>query len=125
MKLFDTSVWIEFFKGSPSGEQVKLILQKEQVYTSTITLAEISRWAHDNSGDIHQIVRHIKKNSVLIPLEEPILIECGKQYTSLRKIKPKMGMIDMLIYFSALFHGLDVLTTDSDFKGLPSVEMLQ
>lgn len=124
MKLLDTSAWIEFFKGSAAGAKVMSILEKEQVYTGAITFAEIARWAQDADVSVSRVVEHIKKNSVVIQLEEPILVESGRQYAKLRKIKAKMGMIDVIIYFSALVHGLDVLTTDPDFKGLPSVEVL-
>lgn len=124
MKLLDTSAWVEFFKGSPLGREVKGIIAGEQVYTSAITLAEITRWVFDNNGDVRFALQQIHENSIIIPVEEPILVESGLRYTALRNRNKKMGLIDVIIYITALLHGLELLTTDHDFKGLPFVILL-
>lgn len=125
MKLLDTSAWIEFFKGSVLGEKVKRILKEEQAYTSAITLAEVSRWVQENRGDVGFAIGQIRENSIIIPLEEPILIESGVRYVELRATKKKISMIDVIIYVTAIRHGLELITKDPDFKGLPAVKMLE
>lgn len=124
MKLLDTSAWVEYFKGSEKGKKVLKIAAEEEMYTSAITFAEIARWVVDNGGDVYFVLSQIKKNSVIIQLEEPILVESGKIYRSLRKIKKSIGLIDVIIYVSALLHGLELVTGDYDFQGLPAVVMI-
>ncbi|MBI2147777.1 PIN domain-containing protein [Candidatus Woesearchaeota archaeon] len=123
MKLLDTSAWVEYFKGSTMGEAVKRELSKEAA-TSAITLAEISSWFTKNKGDVSVAIEHIKRNSIIIGLEEDILVESGKLYINLRSSRTKIGLIDAMIYMTAQIHGLSLLTSDSDFRGLPQVEML-
>lgn len=123
MKLLDTSAWIEYFRGSTQGEIVKMELSKEAA-TSAITLAEISQWFTKNNSDVSVAIEHIKRNSILIELEEDILVESGKLYVKLRPTRAKIGLIDAIIYMTAQIHGLSLLTSDSDFQGLPQVEML-
>ena len=124
MKLLDTSAWVEYFKGSEKGEKVKTILAEHQIYTSAITFAEISKWLSENNISPDFAIEQIKINSIIISLEEPILIESGTRYTPLRKIKPKIGLIDTIIYVSAILHDLTLVTRDYDFQGLTNVEMI-
>ncbi len=125
MKLLDTWVWIEYFKGSKEGARVKSIMEKSTVYTSAISLAEISKWVCQNNGDLDFAVKQIKTNSIIIDLEEIVLLEAGKNYVEVRKIKNAMGLIDIIIYTCADIHSLTVVTGDPDFEGLPNVEMIK
>ena len=124
MKLLDTSAWVEYFKGSEKGRKVLKVLEEEEIYTSAITFAEITRWVVDNRGNVDSVLSLIRRNSVIIQLEEPILVESGKIYGQLRKIKKSIGLIDVIIYISALLHGLELVTGDYDFHGLPAVVMI-
>lgn len=124
MKLLDSSAWVEYFKGTPIGSNVKKILQ-EGAATSAISLTEIAKWVQENEGDVAFAIKQMKQNTIIIPLEEPILVESGKQYVCLRKIQKSIGMIDVIIYITALIHGLSLVTTDNDFRGLPETELLK
>ena len=124
MKLLDTSAWVEYFKGSKKGEVVRDCLKQPEVYTSALTLAELSRWFTVNKGDVGLAIEQVKKNSVIIQVEENALIESGKLYVTLRKTRKSIGMIDVILYVTALSHGLTLVTGDRDFHGLTSVEMI-
>lgn len=124
MKLLDTSAWVEYFKGTEKGKKIKIMLAGPQIYTSAITFAEISKWLSENHLPLEMAIAQIKKNSIIIDLEENILIESGRQYIFLRKIKPKMGLIDTIIYVSAILHNLTLITGDFDFQGLAKVEII-
>ncbi len=124
MILLDTSAWIEFFNGSTTGEKVKQLLSSETSYTSAISIAEVAKWAKQNGKDVDTYNEALKINSQIIPLEEYILKEAGMAYLELRKISEDIGMIDVIIYTTAQFHGLELITQDSDFKNLPGVKML-
>ncbi len=123
MKLLDTSAWVEYFRGSVQGEYVKTSLTPK-VYTSAITLAEIIPWFKKRKIDISWGISHIKKNSIIIPLRESVLVESGYIYAGLRKSRKKIAMIDVIIYMSAQLHGLMFLTKDTDFRRLPGVELM-
>lgn len=124
MKLLDTSAWVEYFKGTAKGEIVKQYLKEENVYTSAITLAEITKWGVENNNDCVIIVSQIKTNSIIILVEEEVLLNAGKLYVQLRKLKPKIGLIDTIIYASALLHDLTLISCDRDFSDLPNVELI-
>ena len=124
MILLDTWAWIEYFKGSEKGNKIKSIIENRQIYTSAISIAEISKWFCQNKEDIKIGIQQLKENSIIIDLEEPILIESGRQYVELRKIKKDIGLIDVIIYTTAILHDLNVITNDNDFKGLPKVDFI-
>lgn len=75
MIVFDTSAWVEFFKGTEKGARVKKVLEKEEVYTSAISFAEITKWCVENGLELSLILNHVHCNSIIITLEEDILIE--------------------------------------------------
>ena len=124
MKLLDTSAWVEYFKGTPSGVLVKTLIQNNTIYTSAITLAEISKWVSGYNGNINFIIAHIKKNSIILLLDELILVQSGKNYALLRKVNKKISLIDVIIYTSAVIHDLTLVTCDRDFKGLADVDFI-
>lgn len=124
MTLLDTWAWIEYFNGTDKGLKVKETIEKTQVYTSVISLAELSKWVHKNEGNLEPIIKQVKVNSILLDLEEDVLIESGRKYKEIRKLKKDIGLIDVLIYMTANIHGLKVLTGDPDFEGLEGVEIL-
>ena len=123
MKLLDSSAWVEYFKGSEKGLKVKELLQ-ERTATSAISLAELAFWFEKEGQDFIPALKNIQKNNVIISVEEEILISSGKLCFRLRKIRNKIGIIDCIIYSTAVTHGLTLVSTDSDFQGLPSVEIL-
>ncbi len=120
MKVLDTSAWIEYFKGSKKGEIISKIIENTQVYTNIISLAEIAKWFSQNNENIEFFIDQIKTNSIIMELHENILIESGKAYVNLRKIKNKISLIDVIIYTSATINSLELISTDKDFEGLPS-----
>ena len=40
--VLDSSAWIEYFTGTPKGAKVRDLLKNNEIYTSSISLAEIS-----------------------------------------------------------------------------------
>ena len=124
MNLLDSSAFIELIKGSERGKLVGEIAKKERVYMSTISLAEVSAWVYRNKGDVSSIIERIKKNVTLIDLDESLLIESGKLHVELRKTRKSIGLIDVIIYFSAAVNDLVLITKDRDFEGLANVDLM-
>lgn len=125
MVLLDTSAWVEYFTSTEKGKKVKeLFYQNIGVYTCPITLAEISVWCYKNNENPGQYIQKIRKLSILLELTEDILVASGRIYSSERKKKSKISLIDCIIYNSARFHGLKLWTKDKDFEGLVDVELI-
>lgn len=123
--LLDTSAWIEYFKGSGKGTKVVSLLEdKKALYTCPLTIAEISHWCLKNKQEPLPFVRKIMTFSSVVDLNVYILVGSGKLYFEERKRNDKISMIDCIIYTTAQLHGLDLLTTDSDFRNLEGVEFL-
>ena len=124
MKILDTSAWIEYFKGSKKGIKIKNLIENSCVHTSAISLAELSKWFYQNGVAFDLILEELKNNSNIIPLDEFLLIQSGKNFIDLRKIKKKIGLIDTIIYTAARTHNLALITTDQDFSDLVDVEII-
>jgi|SRR3989344_3794536 len=123
--LLDTSAWIEYFQATEKGRIIKLSLENnEQAYTCSLTIAEISVWCFKNNKEVSEFVQLITNLSTVLEINEDVLIESGKIYNELRKKNSKIGLIDCIIYASARFHGLLLLTKDNDFKNLEGVKFL-
>lgn len=123
--LIDTSAWVEYFKGTAKGEKVKKFIQtKEQLFINPLTIAELTQWADKNLLDTKSILTIVYDTSEILELSSDLLEISGKRYNLLRPVKQRIGMIDVIIYVSALTYGFSLLTCDNDFSGLPFVEMI-
>ena len=67
MKLLDSSAWVEYFKGTPTGSNVKKILE-EGAATSAISLAEIAKWAQVYGSDETLVITQKQKKLTLTSL---------------------------------------------------------
>ena len=118
--ILDTSTWIEFFQGSEKGKKVWTYLKSNKCHTSIITLSEITSFCIRNKLDYINRINRIKLHSQIIPINEEICILAGK----LSSNKNKLGMVDSIIYSTALMYKLTLLTKDKDFTGMENVEIL-
>ncbi|MBI4181919.1 MAG: PIN domain-containing protein [Candidatus Aenigmarchaeota archaeon] len=123
--LLDTSAWIEYFKGTPEGNRVAALLRSgSPAYTCPLTITEVAVWCYRNHRDPSPFLEKIRSFSLLLDLAVSLLSEAARVYTEQRLRQPKIGIIDCIIYASALLHGLTLLTKDQDFAGLASVSLL-
>jgi predicted nucleic acid-binding protein len=124
--LLDTSAWIEFFMDTEKRGAVFNVLKTRECFTSILTLAEISNWCWKNnlSGQIEPYVDGIKTNSRVLGVDEEILVNAGKLNYERKKIVNGWGLADSVLLSTAQVYGLEILTKDFDFKGLPGVEIL-
>lgn len=124
--LIDTSVWVEFFKGTELGNKFKDVLRSEQIlFLNPLTIAELSIWSEKQGQDTKKILEFVYNRSRILELPREILESAGMWHKILRNIKNKIGIIDVLIYISARVNNLTLLTKDYDFVGLAGVELLK
>jgi predicted nucleic acid-binding protein len=124
MFLLDTYAWIEYFIGSAKGKTVEEILLDKECYTSILSLSEIVLWSLKNGKDPAEFLETVEKTSSVLNIDNAIAEMGGRLNFQHRKTIKDWGMIDSLIYSTALAYSLTVVTGDSHFTNLQSVKML-
>lgn len=121
--LIDSWAWLEFFRGSKKGEEIKSYVMDEnqEIIISSINLAEIYRLALDRFDEqtAEKRRRAMISRCYLIPVDEDIAIEGAKF-----RHKRDWGLGDALIYATSIREGAKVLTGNPHFKGLKDVIFL-
>ncbi len=132
--VIDSYAWIELFRGSETGEKVKKIISKaEEVYTSSIVLAEISRKYFREGFDPRTVkdrVKLIERLSIIVHVKDNLAVESGKCFLELREYSRKMDMdspslADAIILATARMMDAKIVTGDRHFKGLPETIWLE
>jgi len=124
--LLDTYAWVEFFKGTNKGKEVKEILKKERCYTSIISIAELVEWCLKNNLEtkLGEYIKSINKTSIILNLDEEIVLLAGKINHERKKKIKGWGMIDSLILATSISYNLNTLTGDIHFKDLSNAKIL-
>lgn len=124
--VLDTHAWIEYFRGSESGEKVGLFIQNEKCFTPSIVIAELADlYSKKKYGFLQNDVDFIKANSGIIELDEKIALNSGKIKQHIRKkYKNNFGLADAIILSTAREMDATILTGDYHFKKLKNVEYL-
>ncbi len=117
--LFDSSAWIEYFRGSELSEEVELILfSAEEIIASTVNISEVYRFMLSTFGidAAEDTFKFILQRSFVLPVTIPM----AKKAAELKHEKA-YGLGDALILATARLHGAKILTCDKDFKKEPDV----
>ena len=122
--LIDTYAWIELFQESEEGMEVKKVLSEQNNYTSIVSISEIVVWALKNNIDPEKYIDFVRELSGILEVTDAISILAGRLNFEIRKNIGDFGMIDSIIYATAKFYNLQVLTGDKHFQGLDGVIML-
>lgn len=116
-KLLDTWAWMEFYEGGDIGENIySLIKSDEELYTSKITLAELSDNFHrGNLKTDHpweQILGFVETHSNLLDLDSKTVSEAGKIKTREGRQKKDFGLVDGIILATAELKNLELISGD-------------
>jgi predicted nucleic acid-binding protein len=119
--LLDTSVMIEIFRNSSGSARFDRIMAEigdEEVYISTVQLAEIADWATRNGAPPEERADAVKELARMVPLGERICLDAAAIKQRRRKAgHDDFGLIDGIILATARSIGQRVLTLDVDFEG--------
>jgi len=118
MLLVDTSAWIEWLIGSPTGEAVEeSIPAREDWLVPTIVQLELAKWLNREVGEdkADQVVAFTQMCAVA-PLDTKIALSAAEMCA-----KYKLATADAIIYATALEYGAGLLTCDAHLDGLPGV----
>ena len=121
MRLVDTSAWVEWLIGSPTGERIAPVLPDQRDWLApTIVQLELAKWLTREAGEdrADQVVA-FSQLCVVAPLDTETALSAAELCGRL-----KLATADAIVYATALRHGADLLTCDAHFDGLPSVVYL-
>jgi len=122
--VIDSYAWIEYFTGTKAGEKARPIIEsQEEKITPTICLAEVyTKTLKVESQELAERQRvFIKEKSALATLDEPIAVESAKVQTKMKKEIAGWGLVDSIVYTTALLKKAEVVTGDEHFKKLKNV----
>lgn len=120
MKTFDSWAWVEYFRGSTAGKEVKEVLESAEVlFTPSVCLAEIKAKYVAEEHDPEDRLRFIKSRTSIIEVDAEIA-----ESTADLRLQHRLHMVDAVILACARARESDLVTGDKHFEGIPNVVML-
>ncbi len=118
MRVVDTSAWVEWLIGSPTGQAVASMLpERDNWLAPTIIQLELAKWlTREASEDKADQVIAFSQLCVIAPLDTEIALSAAEICARL-----KLATADAIIYATTIKYGADLITCDAHFDGLPSV----
>jgi predicted nucleic acid-binding protein len=118
MRLVDTSAWIEWLTGSPTGKRVAArIPDRTEWLVPTIVQLELAKWLTREIGeDKADETIAFTQTCVIADLTTNIALSAADLCR-----QHKLATADAIIYATALAHGAELITCDSHFAQLPNV----
>ena len=123
--VIDTFAWVEYFLGSPDGDKVKNLIEGKDAVTPTIVIAELSAKYLKEGKDFNNKLKFIKFNTNVAVLNDTIAELSGKIKIEQRKNKKDFGIVDSIVYATALILNANVITGDPHFKDMENVVMIR
>ena len=121
MVLVDTSAWIEWLTGSPTGEKLNALMPEQSDWlVPTMVQLELAKWLTRELGEdkADQVIAFTQVCQV-IPLDTEIALAAAEARRA-----HKLATADAVIFASARLRGATLLTCDAHFEGLPGVTLI-
>ncbi|MBI4438722.1 PIN domain-containing protein [Candidatus Woesearchaeota archaeon] len=115
--IIDASAWIEYFTGTQKGARVRELLADSEVYTTSISLAEVSSKFKRSRLDPWEAAGIILSNSKMLNTEDELSVNAGILHAEIRASNPKFSLSDAYILRAARDSKARIVTADTDFKG--------
>jgi predicted nucleic acid-binding protein len=122
MILVDTSAWIEWLIGSPTGEKVSEHLpQQADWLVPTMVQLELAKWLAREVGEdkADQVIAFTQVCHV-VALDTEIALTAAEACR-----EHKLATADAIILATAHAHAAMLLTCDAHFEGLPGVSLVE
>jgi predicted nucleic acid-binding protein len=120
LRVVDTSVWIEWLTGSALGKKLgKQFPDKSHCIVPTIVQLELSKWLVREVGEeqADQMLAYTQM-CVVVPLDTVIALLAADLHRA-----HKLSTADAIVYATARQQGVELLTCDAHFAGLPDVAL--
>ena len=117
MILVDSSVWIDYFRGTPTPQAEKLdsLLGSEPVATGDLVLTEVLQ-GFDSERDFNQARKLLTSLIVVDLVGQDIAIQAARNFRALRALGITVRKtIDTVIATRCIVSGLTLLYSDRDF----------
>jgi predicted nucleic acid-binding protein len=121
MVLVDTSAWIEWLIGSPTGEALSQRLPEQSDWlVPTMVQLELAKWLTREVGEdkADQVIAFTQVCQV-VPLDTEIALAAADACRT-----HKLATADAIIFATAQARGATLLTCDAHFEGLPGVDFM-
>lgn len=123
--LIDSYAWIEYFEGSKAGLKVKVILENDVCFTSSLSFAEVTiklLKKGKNANEAYSIMNSLSKEIIV---DNSISFEAAIIYLEKRKNLKDIGIVDVIIMAQARADNLSIITGDSEhFKDEKNVILI-
>ena len=121
MILVDTSAWIEWLIGSPTGDKLTQHLPEQSDWlVPTMVQLELAKWLTREVGEdkADQVIAFTQVCQI-IPLDTEIALAAADACRA-----DKLATADAIIFATARLRGATLLTCDAHFDGLPGVTLI-
>ena len=121
--LIDSWTWIEYFKGSKSGERARKIIEDsdERAIVSAINVAEVYGWImrcyDERAADEKRAA--MRERAFVCDVDEEIAVEAART-----KQQKKWGLGDAIVFATAKKSEATIVTGDPHFRDLENVIFL-
>jgi predicted nucleic acid-binding protein len=122
MILVDTSAWIEWLIGSPTGEKLSEHLPEQAEWlVPTMVQLELAKWLTREVGEdkADQVIAFTQVCQV-VPLDTEIALAAAESCR-----EHKLATADAIIFATARAQGATLLTCDVHFEGLLGVTLIE
>ncbi|MFO1210196.1 MAG: type II toxin-antitoxin system VapC family toxin [Amaricoccus sp.] len=122
MRLVDTSAWIEWLTGSPTGEVVATHLPEQSEWlVPTMVQLELAKWLTREAGEdkADQVIAFTQLCAV-VPLDTEIALAAAEACRVHR-----LATADAIVFATARTQDATLITCDARFDGLPGVTLIE
>jgi predicted nucleic acid-binding protein len=122
MRLVDTSAWIEWLIGSPTGEAVTVHLPEQSDWlVPTMVQLELAKWLAREVGEdkADQVIAFTQLCHV-VPLDTEIALAAAEACRV-----HKLATADAIVFATARAQDAALITCDAHFDGLPGVTLIE
>lgn len=111
--LVDSSIWVEYFRGSPDQAELDFLIQENLVVINDLILAELIPALHvRRQRKLIGLMREIERSPLSVDWDDIIQM----QILCLRNGINKVGIPDLMIAQHAIQNGFELYSRDKHFK---------
>ena len=125
--MVDAWAWIEYLIGGNCGIKLKEVLEEEgsEVYTCTITLAEVISKVAREGRDVQAAYSMLLSNSQVVNADEELSLKAGLLHCEMRKTLKDFGLADAYVVATARRLKSKILTGDMHFKNVKEAVLIK
>ncbi len=119
--VIDSSGWIQYFSnGRLAHKYASYLKNLKEIITPTIVLYEVYKITKREKGEETALVIAGQLNATeVIPLTDSLAL-----FAADISLQHRLAMADAIVYATSLEEKAELITSDSDLKGLPGVVYL-